>query len=40
MEYFEELFFKNESINFNSKIKLFENLQSVDIYELINYLII
>ncbi len=38
IEYFEELFFKNESINFNCKIKLFENLQTIDIYELINYL--
>lgn len=38
IKYFEELFFKNESINYDSKIKLFEKIQSIDIYDLIKLL--
>ena len=38
VDYIEKLFFKHEHINFNSKIKLFEGKQSVEIYYLINVL--
>jgi len=38
INYFEMLFFKSEIIEFNSKIKLFEGLKSIEMYILINEL--